>query len=87
MEMLRAFGHPVQRMSQHHATMLQDVAFICCERLARPLLSVKYHFGVYVTPPLVSPLVEQLSSGLLSEYKFVLSGLLFHIEKGIGLSD
>ena len=37
MEMLRAFGHPVQHMSQHHATMLQDVALKCCERLARPL--------------------------------------------------
>ena len=37
MEMLRAFGHPVQHKSQHHATMLQDVALKCCERLARPL--------------------------------------------------
>ena len=36
MKMLRAFGHPVQHMSQHHATMLQDVALTCCERLARP---------------------------------------------------
>ena len=37
LRMLRAFGQPVQRMSQHHATMLQDVALKCCERLARPL--------------------------------------------------
>ena len=36
MEMLRAFGQPVQHISQHHATMLQDVALKCCERLAKP---------------------------------------------------
>ena len=35
MKMLRAFGHPVQHMSQHHATMLQDVVLTCSERLAR----------------------------------------------------
>ena len=34
--MLRAFGHPVQHMSYHRATMLQDVALKCCERLASP---------------------------------------------------
>ena len=37
MKMLRAFGHSIQHMSQHHATMLQDVALKCCERLASPL--------------------------------------------------
>ena len=37
LKMLRAFGQPVKRMSQHHATMLYDVALKCCERLARPL--------------------------------------------------
>ena len=26
-------GQPVQHMSQHHVTMLQDVALKCCERL------------------------------------------------------
>ena len=36
--MLRAFGQPVQHMSQHYAAMLQDVALKCCKRLARPLL-------------------------------------------------
>ena len=36
MKMLRAFGRPVQHMSQHHATLLQDVALKCCERMARP---------------------------------------------------
>ena len=36
-DMLRAFGQSIQHMSQHHATMLQDVALKCCERLARPL--------------------------------------------------
>ena len=35
--MLRAFGQSIQHMPQHHATMLQDVALKCCERLARPL--------------------------------------------------
>ena len=35
--MLRAFGQSIQHMSQHHETMLQDVALKCCERLARPL--------------------------------------------------
>ena len=34
-KMLRAFGQPVEHTSQH-ATMLQDVALKCCERLARP---------------------------------------------------
>ena len=36
---LLAFGQPapIQHMSQHHATMSQDVALKCCERLARPL--------------------------------------------------
>ena len=37
LEMLRAFGRLVQHLSQHHATMLADVALKCCERLARPL--------------------------------------------------
>ena len=36
MKMLRAFCHFIQHMSQHHATMLQDVALKCCERLAGP---------------------------------------------------
>ena len=45
--MLRAFGQPVEHMSLHHATMLQDVALKCCERLAQfgkerhTLLSIK----------------------------------------------
>ena len=34
---LRAFGRPVQHMSQHHVTMLQDVALRYCKRLAKPL--------------------------------------------------
>ena len=34
--LLRAFGQSFQHISQHHATMLQDVALKCCERLARP---------------------------------------------------
>ena len=37
LKMLIAFGQPVQHTSQHHATMLQDVALKCCERLARPV--------------------------------------------------
>ena len=37
LKMLRASGQPVHHMSQHHATMLYDVALKCCERLARPL--------------------------------------------------
>ena len=36
MTLVRAFGHPVQRISQHHATMLQDVGLKCCERFASP---------------------------------------------------
>ena len=36
LKMLLAFGQPVQRMSQNHATMFQDVALKCRERLARP---------------------------------------------------
>ena len=39
--MFRSFGQPIQHMSQHHATMLQDVALKCWERLARPLLIFK----------------------------------------------
>ena len=35
--MLRAFDQSIQHMSQHHTTMLQDVALKCCERLARPV--------------------------------------------------
>ena len=35
-DMLRAFGQSIQHMSQHHTTILQDVALKCCERLARP---------------------------------------------------
>ena len=35
--MLGAFGQSIQHMSQHHATMLQDVALKCCKRLARSL--------------------------------------------------
>ena len=31
------FGQSTQNMSQHHATMLQDVVLKCCDRLARPL--------------------------------------------------
>ena len=38
--MLRAFGQPVQHMRQHQATMLQDVALKCCERLVRPLCKI-----------------------------------------------
>ena len=34
-DMLRAFGQSIQHMTQHHATILQDVALKCCERLAR----------------------------------------------------
>ena len=34
--MLRGFGQSIQHMSQHQATMLQDVALKCCERSARP---------------------------------------------------
>ena len=37
LKMLFAFGQPVQPMSEHHATMLQDVALKCCERLATPV--------------------------------------------------
>ena len=37
LKMLRAFGQPVQHLSQHLAKMLQDVAFRCCERLAMSL--------------------------------------------------
>ena len=33
---VRLATRPVQHMSQHHATMLQDVALKCCERLAMP---------------------------------------------------
>ena len=36
LDMLRAFGQSIQHMSQHHATMLQDVVLKCCEHLARP---------------------------------------------------
>ena len=36
LKMLRAFGKPVQQMSQHHETVLYDVALKCCERLSRP---------------------------------------------------
>ena len=37
LKLLRAFGQPVQHMSQHLAKILQDVAFRRCQRLARPL--------------------------------------------------
>ena len=37
MKMLRAFGHRIQNIWQHHATMLQDVVLKSCVHLARPL--------------------------------------------------
>ena len=36
LKILRAFNQPVEHMSQHHTTMLQDVALKCCEPLVRP---------------------------------------------------
>ena len=36
LKILSAFGQSVQHLSQHHASMLQDVALKSCERLARP---------------------------------------------------
>ena len=37
LKLLRAFGQPVQHMSEHLAKRLQDVAFRRCQRLDRPL--------------------------------------------------
>ena len=48
LKMLREFGQPIQHMSQHHATMLHDVALKCCERLARPK-GVCVNIRCYVT--------------------------------------
>ena len=36
LKMLHLIGQPFQHMSQHHASMLRDVALKCCERLATP---------------------------------------------------
>ena len=36
-KMLRRSGHPVEHMSQHHATILEDAALKFCECLARLL--------------------------------------------------
>ena len=50
LKMLGAFGQPVQHMSQHQATMFQDVALKCCERLARPLCLSSLNGVTYTKP-------------------------------------
>ena len=80
MKMLRSFGYPVKHMSQHHATMLQDVALKCCERLARPLNSLMLFFNLEDGKEMRTARAERLFWLLLTNISIIFSGEYKNLE-------